>query len=133
MRAPASTPLVAVVIVALLSTGCALALAPASAWDERFDRANLSTLASGQSQDDVVSRMGAPEWQRRRGREIEWRYESVFYPKGCSTLLFGLTVRERPRERRQLDLSFGPSGLQRAVLTERLPERTLRTDLLAGR
>jgi hypothetical protein len=129
----ATTKLAAVVVLALLSTGCALALSPPSAWDPRFDRANLSTLASGQTPADVAGRMGAPVWQQQRDREIDWRYESVFYPKGCSTTLFGLTVRERPRERRQLELRFGPAGLQRAILMERLPERTLRTDLLAAR
>jgi hypothetical protein len=131
MTARATTKL-ATVVLSVLATGCSLSLAPASARDARFDRASLAALVPGQTPDAVVGSLGVPEWRQLRGREIHWRYESVFYPKGCSTELFGVTVRERPSERRQLELHFGPAGLQRATLTERLPERTLRTDLLAA-
>ena len=123
--------LAALLVTVLSTTACSWRLVAPTPPDPRFARERIASLAPGMDHDAVRAVLGEPSNVADARIRTEWTYESIGSRKACRVSLGPLTLRDYATERRQLALRFGADGLENATLTERLPEHTVRTRLIA--
>jgi hypothetical protein len=105
----------AVLVLSLVSSGCAYALHPPLPPDPRFDR---PSLVHGMSESDVRQRLGDPDATTQRDGRRVWRYDDAAYARQCRTHLFGIPMSRRHKiQSRALEIRFGPAGVETAAMT----------------
>ena len=128
---PRSWLWLAVCVLVLGSAGCELAMPRATPPDPRFEREYLRGLRRGMSPGAVHEILGAPTSKRTSDGGATWRYEYFQTFRVCVPLMFGIPLSPTPGLYSQIDLRFGPAGLERATLTKRRDREASRVDLLA--
>jgi outer membrane protein assembly factor BamE (lipoprotein component of BamABCDE complex) len=117
------TPL-AVLIVASTTTGCSLAMmAPNVVEGQQFPIEQVDKLRAGMSASQVEALLGTP-YERSNSASFEWRYAFTRRLRECRWYLGPIPMQPARTERHVLDLTFGSSGLERAIYRDAAPERT---------
>jgi outer membrane protein assembly factor BamE (lipoprotein component of BamABCDE complex) len=100
----------AILAAAVIATtpGCAMALHPHTTLaGQRFDSERASEVHEGQGPDQIAAILGEPLEDRLGESGVRlWRYFEKFQPRGCTPVLFGLSLGGRPTLTREVLVSF---------------------------
>jgi len=115
---------VALVLVAGMTAGCSLALmAPTVVEGRAFPVEHATQLRAAMSEEEVEAVVGIP-LRRSSGAPLMWRYEFTRRIRECRLYVGPVPLQPARTERHVLDLTFGATGLERAIYTEVAPSRT---------
>jgi outer membrane protein assembly factor BamE (lipoprotein component of BamABCDE complex) len=123
----------AVIAAGVLASGCGLALmAPIVVEGQSFPLDRATQLRAGMTADEVERLLGAPLERVATARAVVWRYDFRRQLKECRMYLGPIPLQQPRTERHALELTFGSSGLERAVYRDEAPDSTVERTLVGS-
>ena len=120
-------------LAAFLSGGCSLTLmAPVVVEGQNFQLERTPQLRADMGPDQVETLLGAPLRLVTRGETVVWSYDVRRQLRDCRFYLGPIPLEPVRTERHTLELTFGVTGLERAVYREEAPDRKLERVLGGG-
>jgi len=110
-----------VLLAAFLGGGCAMALFPHTTLAGRyFPSERAADIHEGQTPQEVAASLGEPLEDRETADGLrKWRYFEEFQPRGCTPVIFGLSVGGRPKWVREVEVTFRADRATRVVINNR--------------
>jgi outer membrane protein assembly factor BamE (lipoprotein component of BamABCDE complex) len=110
-----------VLLAACFASGCAMGLHPHTTLAGRhFPSERAANVREGQTREDVAASLGEPLEDRATVDGLrKWRYFEEFQPRGCTPVIFGLSVGGRPRWVREVEVTFRGDRVTSVVINNR--------------
>lgn len=117
----------------VLASGCSLALmTPVVVEGQSFPLERATQLRAGMASDEVERLLGAPLQRVPTSRTVVWRYDVRRRLRECRMYVGPIPLEPARTERHALELTFGRTGLERAVYREEVPDRTVERTLVGS-